>query len=101
MVLVTAPDLDTARALARGLVERRIAACVNLVPGLESIYRWRGALESANEVLLLLKTSAARLAELERFLADEHPYEVPELVAFAPEQVAAAYGRWLLDEVAP
>lgn len=101
VVLVTAPDLATARALARGLVERRLAACVNLVPGLESVYRWRGALESASEVLLVVKTAAARLAELERFLDEEHPYELPELVALAPEHVSAAYAGWLLGEVAP
>ena len=100
VVLVSAPDLDTARRLARGLVDGRLAACVNLVGGIESIYRWRGAVENANEVLLVLKTSAPRVAEIERFLAREHPYEVPECIAITPEHVEPRYLAWILAESA-
>src|SRR5260221_3367894 len=101
VVLVIAPDLASARALARGLVERRLAACVNLVPGLESIYRWKGAVETSSEVLLLVKTAAGRLAALEGFLAAEHPYDVPECIALQPAHVERAYLDWLLAESAP
>lgn len=101
VLLVTAPDLECARALARGLVERRLAACVNLVPGLESIYRWQGAIESAKEVLLVVKTGAARVGEIERFLAAEHPYDVPECIALEPASVERSYLAWLLAEAAP
>jgi len=101
VVLVTAPDLASARSLARGLVERRLAACVNLVPGLESVYRWKGAVKSSNEVLLLVKTAAARLPALESFLESEHPYDVPECIALQPERVERAYLDWLLAESQP
>ena len=66
VVLVTAPDLAVARALAQAILEARLAACVNLIPGLESHYRWEGKLESASEVLLLVKTSRRHLAKLEQ-----------------------------------
>jgi periplasmic divalent cation tolerance protein len=101
VVLVTAPDLASARSLARGLVERRLAACVNLLPGLESIYRWKGAVESSEEVLLLVKTAAGRLPALETYLEAEHPYDVPECIALQPARVERAYLDWLLAEAAP
>lgn len=98
VVLVTAPDLACARQLARGLVEQRLAACVNLLPGVESIYRWRGALESAHEVLLLVKTVAGRMGEIEGFLRAQHPYELPECVALVPGEIEARYRAWLEAE---
>lgn len=100
VVLITAPDLETARTLARALVSSGTIACANLVPGVESIYRWRGAVEEAREVLLVAKTTAARLAELEARVSELHPYEVPELVVLAPEHVAAPYLAWLAAETA-
>ena len=96
IVLVTHPPRG-ARAFARGLVERRLAACVNLVP-LSSVYRWRGEVEGAREVLLVVKTSAGRMRELEGRVRDEHPYECPEFVVVEPRQVARGYLRWLLEE---
>jgi periplasmic divalent cation tolerance protein len=101
VVLVTAPDLASARSLARGLVEQRLAACVNLLPGVESIYRWKGTVESSSEVLLLVKTAAGRLPALEAFLESEHPDEVPECIALQPARVERAYLDWLLAEAAP
>jgi|SRR5688572_30975085 len=98
LVLVTHPPRG-ARAFARLLVTRRLAACVNLVP-LSSVYRWRGKIESAREVLLVLKTTAGRLRELERCVRGEHPYECPEFVVLAPPHVASDYLRWLVDETA-
>lgn len=98
VVLATAPDLATAQRLAREVVERRLAACVNVLDGVTSVYRWKGAVEEAREALCVVKTSAACLAELERAWLSAHPYEVPEWVVLAPEHVEARYLAWLTDE---
>jgi len=97
-VLVTAPDEAVARQLARACVEARLAACVNLVPGVLSIYRWQGAVEEARECLLLIKTVAARLSELQAELARAHPYELPEFVVLRPDEVESRYLAWLRAE---
>ncbi len=99
VVLVTAPDAEVGRSIACALVEERLAACVNLIPGVLSVYRWEGALTQDEELLLVIKTSAARLPDLERRLAALHPYDVPECVTLAPERVEARYAAWLLAAV--
>ena len=101
VVLSTAPDADTAARIARGLVEAGLAACVNIVGAVTSIYTWKGAVQEDQEVLLVIKTTAARLAELESALVRLHPYEVPELVAIAPAHVEPRYLAWLLGASAP
>lgn len=98
VVLVTAPDVDTARRLARAWVDAKLVACVNLVPGIESIYRWEGKVESASEVLLVVKTTADRVAELEASLPGLHPYAVPEFVVLDAMHVAPRYAAWLAGE---
>ena len=98
LVLTTAPDREVAEKLARALVERSLAACANLLPGARSIYRWKGRIEESDEVLLLLKTTAGRLGELERALQELHPYDVPEFVALEPSHVGAEYLAWLAGE---
>ena len=98
VVLITAPDLDTGRRIAQRLVDSGIAACVNVVPGVLSIYRWKGAVEEAGEVLLVAKTVRARVAELERAISEVHPYEVPECVVLEPRAVGAKYLAWLVGE---
>ena len=98
VVLVTAPDLEAARRLARAWVDAKLVACVNLVPGIESIYRWQGKVEASNEVLLVVKTTADRVAELEASLPGLHPYEVPEFVVLDAEHVAPRYAAWLAGE---
>lgn len=95
LVLITAPDATVGAAIARELVQARLAACVNVVPGLTSIYRWQGAVEQAEEVLLVVKSVAARRGDLERALARIHPYELPELVVLEPAHVEARYLAWL------
>jgi len=95
VVLMTAPGLEEAGDLARQLVEERLAACVSLVPGVRSIYRWEGAVEEASEVLMVAKTSASRLPDLERRALELHPYDVPEFVVLDPARVAPAYLAWL------
>ncbi len=96
IVLITHPE-EGAQGFARDLVERRLAACVNLVP-VESVYRWQGAVEAGGERMLVVKTRLARVLELERFVAAEHPYDIPEFVVLAPEHVGADYLRWVLAE---
>ena len=77
--------------LAQSLVEKQLAACVNLIPGVESVYRWQGKVETAAEVLAVFKTSAAVFPDFERELAELHPYDVPEIIALEPAAVAETY----------
>jgi periplasmic divalent cation tolerance protein len=100
LVLTTLPDADAAAAFARTLVAERLAACVNVLPPMQSIYRWKGETEEAREHQLLIKTSAARLDSLQRRVTELHPYDVPELLVMEVAQVAESYGRWLMDSVA-
>lgn len=94
-VLVTAPDLKTARALARAALEARLIACANLVPRVESHYWWQGRLERGAEVLLVLKTTRARLAALEELVLARHPYETPEFLVLPLQAGSARYLAWL------
>lgn len=84
-----------AEGIARALVERGLAACVNVVPGVTSVYRWQGAVEREQEQLLVIKTTRERFEELRRALLELHPYEVPELVALAVEAGHPPYLAWL------
>jgi periplasmic divalent cation tolerance protein len=93
--LSTAPDADSAATLATALVEARLAACVNSVPGLVSTYRWQGRVEQDGEVLLLIKTTRGRLPALQARLAELHPYELPELIAVEAAAGSAAYLDWV------
>ncbi len=99
IVMTTAPTREKAERLARHLVEERLAACVNLVPGMHSIYRWQQAVESAEEVLLLIKTSADRLAALESTLHALHSYDVPEFLVLTADAGSEAYLSWLIAAV--
>jgi periplasmic divalent cation tolerance protein len=98
LVLVTAPDLKTARRLARVALQQHLAACANLIPGLESHYWWRGKLESGREVLLLFKTRASLLRKLERLILAEHPYDTPEFVVLPLTAGTERYLAWLAKE---
>ena len=95
IALVTAPDLAVARQLARGVLENRLAACVNLVPGVESHYWWEGKLCREGEVLMVLKTTGEKLAELEAFVLAEHPYDTPEFVVLGIESGSRRYLEWI------
>jgi periplasmic divalent cation tolerance protein len=94
-VHVTMPDADTARSIGRTLVEERLAACVNIVPGVVSVYRWEGTIHEDGEVLCLIKTSPERFDALRERLLALHPYEVPEVLAFAVDDGSRAYLDWL------
>ena len=97
----TCPDADTARRIATALVEERLAACVNLLPGLQSIYRWQGQVESADEVLLLIKTTTEAYPALQERLLALHPYELPELLAVELATGLPAYLGWIADQARP
>ena len=99
LVFCTFPDAASARQIGTVLVETQLAACVNLVPAVESIYRWQGKVETAAETLALFKTTTAAFPAFEKTLAGLHPYEVPEIIALAPAQVAAPYRAWVHAEV--
>jgi len=94
----TCPDLACARALARTLVDERLAACVQIVPGTESVYRWQGKVEQAREYLLLIKTGKACWPFLRERLLQLHPYEVPELLALDILDGAPGYLEWVTGE---
>lgn len=100
VVLVTVPDMETARVLARSALEARLIACANLVPQIESHYWWQGQLESGAEVLLVMKTSKARLDTLEAHVLQHHPYDTPEILALPIESGTARYLEWLGSSVA-
>ena len=98
VVLCTAPDLAAAEKLAKGLVEGRLAACVNAISGLTSFYRWQGKVEIDSEVQLLIKTRKGLFEELAAWIEANHPYEVPEIVALRAEQVSDGYLAWALGQ---
>ena len=95
IVLVTAPDLKTARALARAALAARLIACANLGPKIESHYRWRGKIESGAEVLLILKTRKSKLAALEKLVLAKHPYDTPEFLVLPVSAGNEKYLDWL------
>ena len=94
----TCPDTDTAERLAEALVEERLAACVNILPGLRSVYRWQAEVERADEVLLLIKTLPDRYPALQDRLRELHPHELPEVLAVEAAAGLPAYLRWVADE---
>jgi periplasmic divalent cation tolerance protein len=98
VVLCTAGSEEEAGRVARHLVEQRLAACVNVIPSVRSIYRWQGKVEEATEWLLLIKSRRERLAEIEAGIRQVHSYEVPEVVALPIEGGAAKYLAWLREE---
>jgi periplasmic divalent cation tolerance protein len=99
IVLTTAGSEDEARKIARHLVENRLAACVNLIPRVESLYRWQGKVESAAEWLLLIKTTAQRFPAVRDAISELHSYEVPECVVLSIEDGSAPYLQWLEEAV--
>ena len=98
LVLCNAPDAACAEKIAETLLERRLAACVNILPACQSVYRWQGKVERAEEVPLLIKTSEAAYAALEAAIRRVHPYEVPEIVALPIVRGLPAYLAWVEAE---
>jgi periplasmic divalent cation tolerance protein len=99
VALSTVGNAGDAQRISRALVERRLAACVNVVPGVTSIYAWKGTINTDAELLLVIKTRREKLDEVRSALLELHPYEVPELVALAIEGGHAPYLEWIEDSV--
>lgn len=99
LALCACPDEATAKSLATGLVEKRLAACVNLVPDIISVYRWEGQVQQDAEVLLLIKTTQERFPELRDYLVDAHPYELPEVIAVSIAEGFEPYLQWVAKAV--
>jgi periplasmic divalent cation tolerance protein len=99
IVLSTAGSDDEARKVARHLVEHQLAACVNIVPQIESIYRWQGKVESSQEWLLLIKTTAEKFAAVRDAIRELHSYELPECIVLTIEDGSPDYLQWLADSV--
>ena len=99
IVLTTTGAGFDAQALARSLVEARLAACVNIIDRVQSVYRWEGQVQNDAEQLLVIKTSSERVEALREALLRQHPYEVPEFVVLPLSETSEAYGAWLFDAV--
>jgi periplasmic divalent cation tolerance protein len=97
VALTTAPSMDVGAGLARALVDERLAACVNLVPGARSIYRWQGAVHDDAEVMCVIKTQRARVDALRARLVALHPYELPELIVVDAAGGHAPYLAWVIE----
>jgi periplasmic divalent cation tolerance protein len=99
IVLTTAGSRDEARKIARALVERRLAACVNIVAPVESVYRWQGEVENAEEWLLIIKTTAQAFSKVREAICELHSYDVPECVLLSIEDGSKAYLEWIAESV--
>lgn len=100
LIITNCPDEESANAIALALVEERLAACVNILPRVQSIYRWKGTVESMTEIPLLIKSTAANYPALENAIRDRHPHEVPEIIALPVERGLPAYLDWVATETA-
>lgn len=98
LVLCTAPSADVGATLARGVVEAKLAACANILPGVRSVYVWKGEVHDEPEVQLFIKTRRDRFPALEGWLRENHPYEVPEIIALPIERGSKAYLDWLWEQ---
>ncbi len=99
-IYTTFPTESDARKIGGELVEEKLAACVNIFPGMVSIYRWQDSIETGNETAMLVKTRKDRAKEVLEALAARHPYSVPALIVFEPQHVAAPYLDWLCNQTA-
>ncbi len=100
VVLCTFPDMDKARQITTQLVELRLAACVNLLPAMHSVYRWQGKIETGDEVAALIKTTPELYATLEENLKQLHPYDVPEIIALPIQHAHPLYAQFVREAVA-
>jgi periplasmic divalent cation tolerance protein len=99
IVTTSLPNIEVANNLALRLIEHRMAACIHIQEGVQSIYRWEGKICRDNEVLLIAKTSSANWQAIEAFIKEHHPYQLPEIIGLAPAHFSQAYGIWVSEEV--
>ena len=100
LVFVTVPNVDVGKTIARVLLEERLAACINVVPAISSLYWWQGKIQEDQEGLILIKTSQDSIQALQDRLHELHPYDTPEFIAIAVDQVSAKYLGWLESNLA-
>jgi periplasmic divalent cation tolerance protein len=100
LIFTNVPDEATAQTIAQRLVEDRLAACVNILPEVHSVYRWQGQIEQAPEITLIIKTLQSRYDEVEAAIYTLHPYDVPEVIAVPIDQGLPAYLNWIATETA-
>lgn len=98
--LVTCPSKEVGTQLAKTLVEARLAACVNVIDGVQSVYHWQEQVVVDSEVQLVIKTSRAKLERVQAKVLEQHPYEIPEFIALEPVATQRRYADWILDTVA-
>lgn len=98
LVMTTITDIEKGKLLARQIVEQQLVACCNIVPGVTSIYRWKGELQEDQECLLVMKTTEIRYIQLSEFILQQHPYETPELIASPITQSTQEYLSWVINE---
>lgn len=94
LVFVTTPSVEEARTLAQGILDQHLAACVNILPAVESHYRWKGKVATSSEVMLVIKSSAEQFEALAGFVRKHHSYECPEIVAVAAHEISPGYRSW-------
>ena len=99
LILTTAPDLKTAKWLAKSLVEKKLAACVSLKEGFISFYRWKGKVENAREVAIFIKSSKEKFVKIKQHICRVHPYQVPEFIALPVTQGSSEYLTWLMQSM--
>lgn len=99
VILVTAPDVEVGRQVARAVLDARLVACVNIVPKIESLYWWKGEIQSESEVLLVMKTKTGKINHLEAAVKAAHPYEIPEFVVLPIAAGSPDYLKWITDSV--
>jgi periplasmic divalent cation tolerance protein len=99
IALVACPSKEVGSSLAKLLVDRGLAACVQVLPGMQSVYRWQGSVCVEEETLLIIKSATHLQAEVKTFIEENHPYDTPEFVALSPSDVSEKYGQWLLANV--
>ncbi|XP_068159404.1 divalent-cation tolerance protein CutA [Drosophila tropicalis] len=99
VAFVTTPTKDSARKLARGIIEQKLAACVNIIPQIESIYVWEGKVNEDNEYLMMIKTRTERIDELTKYVSENHPYSVAEVISLPIENGNLPYLNWIRETV--
>lgn len=101
LILCTVPDRETGEKIAAALTLRRLAACVNIIPGLTSVFRWQAEIQRDSEVLLMVKSTADRFSELEHLIRELHPYQLPEIIALPVSGGSEEYISWVVSETRP
>ncbi|MFQ5470346.1 MAG: divalent-cation tolerance protein CutA [Gammaproteobacteria bacterium] len=97
LIITTCPDTESAQIIANLLIEKRIAACVNIIPGVQSVFHWQGQVEQSNELMLLIKSTAENYEVLEKTITSAHPYELPEVIKVSIEG-STNYLSWIIEQ---